>query len=297
VPRADALLAAAVARLLPRAGDDARLEAELLLAHALGVSRAALLGGPVVDADGAARFDALLEQRVVQARPVSQLLGVRGFWDLELRVDARVLAPRPETELLVEWFTELDAADALPEGPLADRGTGSGALALAVAARRAVVAVERSADALAAARVNLAELAAGRGLLEPQPEAARARARRVLLVHGSGLGMLRPACLAAVLANPPYVHPADYAALMPEVRDHEPRVALLPEDGDVAAEFRRVGDEARHALRPGGALLMEFGAGDASLACASLAAAGLLVRETRRDLAGGERVVLARQPG
>ncbi|GJM20123.1 MAG: release factor glutamine methyltransferase [Planctomycetota bacterium] len=293
--RADALLRAAAERLRERAGSDARLEAELLLAHALGVARTALLGDVAFDEAARARFESLLNARVHDARPVAQLLGVRGFWDLELRVDERVLVPRPETELLLEVCFELDAAGALPDGPFADRGTGSGALALAAAARRAVIAVERSGEACEVARANLAELAAGRGLLSASPGAARARASRVLLVHGSGLGMLRAGSVAAVLANPPYVRATEYAQLRREVREHEPRVALVPDDEDVAAEFRRVGAEARHALTRHGVLLMEVGAGDAPLALDSLRDAGLEALGTHRDLAGHERVVRARQ--
>lgn len=296
-PRAELLLARATRSLSAReTPESARLEAELLLAHALGLERVGLLLDPEVPAPAAARFEALLAERVERGRPLAHLLGERGFWDLVLAVDARVLTPRPESELLVQTLFELLDAGRLPEGPVGDRGTGSGCLALAASERRPVLAVERSADALDVAAENLARMAAGTALPDaPAAEGAR-RAARVVLVHAEGLGVVRAGALAAVLANPPYVRPEEHERLEPEVRVHEPRDALVPRDGDVAAEFLRVGAEAAHALARGGALLLEIGEGDAALAKERLAAHGFTDLVALRDLAGHERVICAWQP-
>jgi release factor glutamine methyltransferase len=277
----DAVLRRAAAALVPRAGDlaAARIEAELLLAHVLGVERAALLTGPPLAEAEAAAFESLVAQRVESARPLAYTLGHRGFWDLDLLVDERVLIPRPETETVVETALELLARGQLPPGVFADRGTGSGCLALAVCDQRPVVAIDASADALGVAAANVARCGSG---------------GRVLLVQADGLSCLAPRRLAAVLANPPYVEPAELERLPDEVRRHEPRQALVPREGSVAAMFARLLAESRAALVPRGWLITEVGAGQAALVTALASAAGYGWTEIRADAAGIERVVAAR---
>lgn len=274
----------ATRRLTERAGSpsEARLEAELLLAHALELPRARMLlrlREIELPLEVARRFDSLLSRRAQGAEPVSLLLGVRGFYDLELAVDRRVLSPRPETEELIESFALLVERDALPAGPVADWGTGSGALARVLRRWRPVLALERSPEARAVALGNLAQ-----GLVQ-QPW---------LLAAADGLSPVRPASLAAVLANPPYIEPADYPGLPDDVRLFEPRAALVPDDGDVPGLYARIGREAQRCLVPGGWLLIEVGAGQAQQLEAALARSGLTPAGRRKDLLGHERVLCLR---
>jgi len=282
-PRAsvDAVLRRAMAALLPRAGEltGARIEAELLLAHALGVERAALLSLRAVPAAAASAFESLVEERVRTGRPVAYTLGRKAFRDLELLVDERVLIPRPETELVVEVALELLAQGQMPPGAFADRGTGSGCLALAVCAFRPVIAVESSAGALAVAAANVARAEAG---------------GRVLLVRSDGLSGLRPGRLAAVLANPPYIEPAELRGLPEDVRRHEPLDALVPREGSARAMFARLLAESRAALAPRGWLVTEVGAGQAALVAGLASATGFGWTAIHSDAAGIDRVVAAR---
>jgi len=277
----DACLRRAAAALVARAGDlgAARLEAELLLAHALGVERAALLAAPAVPAEAAAELESLVARRVETGRPVAYTLGRRAFWDLELLVDERVLIPRPESETVVEVALGLLDRALLPAGDLADRGTGSGCLALALRDARPVLALDSSADALAVAAANVARLKA---------------ADRVRLVQADGLSCVRPGRLAAVLANPPYIEPGELATLPEEVRRHEPVEALVPREGSVRAMFVRLLAESRAALAPRGWLITEVGRGQAALVAALASAAGYGWTEIHDDAAGIERVVAAR---
>jgi release factor glutamine methyltransferase len=278
----EAVLRRLTARLLARAGDaaSARLEAEVLLAHALGTTRAGLLVRRAVSSPEACAAEALVARRVDGAEPVAYLLGRRGFRELELAVDRRVLVPRPETELVVEVLLALHASGALPAGALADRGTGSGNIALSVCGLRPVIASDLSADALAVAAANLA---------------AAGAACRVLLVHADGLGHVRPASLAAVLANPPYVEAHEHALLPDDVRLHEPRLALVPGEGSAEAMYARLVRESAEVLVRGGWLVTEVGAGQAPRVAALARAAGFEPIAVHRDLAGIERVVAARR--
>lgn len=253
--------------------DSPRLDAELLLADAMGVSRAAIVAGPErgLEPTQARRFQDHARRRA-QREPVAYILGRKGFRRLELAVDARVLVPRPETEHLVE------AALGLPEGArVVDVGTGSGAVALALADERPdlrVVGTDSSAGALAVARANAAALGLEVELLEGD-----------LLTPVDGP-------VDAVVSNPPYVREAERLALAPEILRFEPPEALFagPDGLDV---LRRLAPAASASGARFAAF--EVGAGQAPAVAELLRAAGFTAVETARDLAGIERVVIGRR--
>ena len=257
----DALRAAGV--------ESPRLDAELLLAAATGRQRAELVADGDAEVEPAAgRLFGELVRRRLRREPVAYILGRRGFRRLELAVDRRVLIPRPETELLVELALEIEPRRLL------DVGTGSGAIALAVADELpgcAVTATDTSAGALEVARANAGRL----GLAE-----------RVELVAGS----VPPGReFDLVLANLPYVEEADWPSLQPEVTEWEPREALLAGPDGLDA-IRAFVSEA-----PGGVVALEVGEGQAGQVADILRGAGFAGTETRRDLAGIERVVVGRR--
>ncbi len=258
------------ADLLREAGLE-RLDSELLLAHVLGVSRAELHRAPEtpVGAREAAAFEALAARRRA-AEPVAYLLGVKGFRWLERAVDFRVLVPRPETEHLVEAALEL-----LPRGArVADVGTGSGAVALALATERPdleVIATDVSADALDVARSNAARRALGR--------VAFARGDLLEAVAGP---------LDAVVSNPPYV--ADGEALPEDVERWEPALALRAGPDGLDVIRRLVSAAAARAPF----LALEVGEGQSAAVRSLCREAGFARVEVRPDLAGIARVVVAR---
>ena len=262
----DALDSAVIA--LGAAGcDSPRLDAELLLAHVLGVDRAALITDPErgLEPDEARAFMDLAARRR-EREPVAYLLGSKGFRTIDLAVDARVLVPRPETEHVVE------AALDLPAGArVADVGTGSGAIALALKTERPdleVVATELSPGALAVARGNAARL----GLDVP-------------IYEGDLLDPV-DGPLDAVVSNPPYVAAGD---VLPRDVGHEPREALFGGD-DGLDVIRRLIPAARGVPF----LAMEVGAGQAATVADLVRKAGWPDVEAVRDLAGIERVVVGR---
>ena len=248
-----------------------RLDAELLMAHALGTTRERLLldGRRTPTPRELCGFDALLLRREAK-EPVAYLLGRRGFRHIELEVDRRVLIPRPETELLVE------AAHELPRGArVADVGTGSGAVALALKHERPdlrVVATDLSPDALALAAANARRL---------RLEVELARSDLLSGVQGH---------IDAVVANLPYVADRDWEALPPDVAAHEPRLALAGgPDGLVL--IGRLVVQAAHLPW----LALEVGAGQAGTVQQLLVSAGMAT-QVLRDLAGIDRVVVGRRP-
>jgi release factor glutamine methyltransferase len=253
--------------------DSPRLDAEVLLAAALGVDRAALVmeADREVPGEAARHFRTLIRRRTVGREPVAYLVGHKGFRHLDLAVDPRVLVPRPETELVVEVAVEL-----APQGArVVDVGTGSGAIALALKQERPdleVLAVDASEDALAVARGNAERL----GL-------------DVAFLHGDLLGPV-DGPVDVVLSNPPYVADSDRAWLQPEIR-HEPPQALFSGPTGFEIVQRLVVQAAARGAR---LLAVEVGAGQAGSVCRFAAAAGYADVEARRDLAGIERVVVAR---
>ena len=268
-------LDSAVVAITAAGSETPRLDAEVLLAAALGIDRTALFLDPAREVTGPAvrAFQDAVRRRSSQREPVAYITGTRGFRHIELAVDARVLVPRPETELLVEIGVEL-----LAEGArVADVGTGSGAVALALASERpdlAVYATDVSADALEVARAN----------------AARLGLDRVAFAHGDLLAGL--AEVDAVLSNPPYVAESERAALAPEITRHEPPGALFA-GVDGLDVIRRLVPAAAAAGAP--LLAIELGAGQAPAVAALMREAGFADVRARRDLAGIERVVVGRR--
>jgi release factor glutamine methyltransferase len=264
-----------VGALLNRAAEAATgLEVELLLAHVLAVPRARLKSHPETPVEPAAaeRFLALLERRAA-GEPLAYLTGRREFWSLDLAVTPQVLIPRPETELLVERALAVGSA-----GPLdvADLGTGSGAVALALARERPawrIVATDVSAPALAVARGNAAALGAS----------------QVEFLPGSWFEPLGRARFDLIVSNPPYVGAGDPALASPALA-FEPALALTPPGGDALASLHLLARGAPAHLKPGGWLLLEHGATQGSEVRAELVAAGFAHVRSHRDLAGHERM-------
>ena len=280
-----------VAEVLRRAEDRLRgagvpepaLDAELLLRNVMGWDRATAIarGADTVPAAEENRFFALVDERAGR-RPLQHLTGTQAFWRHEFLVTPDVLVPRPETEILVEAALELMRGLEAPV--VIDVGTGTGCIALSIAAERpdaAVHAVDISSAALAVARENARRLGQTRvqlhegDLLEP-------------LAHLAGQ-------VDIVISNPPYVDPGELPSLAPEVRNHEPRQALLTPDGPYGI-YGRLAAASSRLLRPGGHLLAEVGRGMAEKVGETFRAAGLAGIRTRPDLAGIPRVVSGHRP-
>ena len=248
-----------------------RLDAQLLLGHVLRRPRAWLLAHDdgALSAEQLARFEALVARRR-EGEPVAYLTGEKEFFGLPLQVDARVLVPRPDTEVLVEWALALLRSDIVTTRPPAvvDLGTGSGAIALAV--RRAfplaiVTATDASAEALAVARAN------GDRLGLP-----------IEWLRGSWWSPLTGRRFDLVLSNPPYIREGDphLTALT-----HEPSSALTAGASGLD-DLRRIVAGAADHLNPGGWLLLEHGFDQAADVAQLLQDAGLSAVQTRHDLAG-----------
>jgi release factor glutamine methyltransferase len=256
----DALAAAGVA--------EPRFDAEVLLAEATGRERARIAAEPGAGvAPAAAREFGVMVRRRIRREPVAYIVGRKGFRRIELEVDPRVLVPRPETEHLVEATLELSPSRVL------EIGTGSGAVALALADELPAVevwAADTSPAALAVARANAERL----GL-----------AGRVRFIAGTVPGEE----FDVTVANLPYVSEREWGTLEPEVRDWEPREALLAGPDGLDA-FREV-----IPLVSSPAVVLEVGAGQAEAVAELVRSAGYERIETRHDLAGIERVVLGRR--
>jgi len=276
-------LGAAVDAMAAAGVEDPRLDAELLLGEAMGLERAALMSDPAAEVPAAAarRFGEMVRRRL-RREPVAYILGRKGFRNIELAVDRRVLIPRPETELLVELALELQPASVL------DVGTGSGAIALAVADELPgceLTATDASPGALEVARANAARLGV---------------ADRVRFVEGTlpPTEAQPPGGYDLILANLPYVAERDWPSLQPEVTQWEPPEALLAGPDGLAAYRAFIPECARHlhryAEQKTGALAIEVGEGQAPAVGELMRHAGFEAIETRRDLAGIERVVVGR---
>jgi release factor glutamine methyltransferase len=261
------------------AGPDARIEAELLLAHALGRDRAWLFAhaDDALPADAEAAFAALLARRSA-GEPAAYLLGRRAFWRLDLAVDASTLIPRADTERLVELALERLPADGTPR--VLDLGTGSGAVALAIALERPrarVVGVDLSPQALAVARAN----ARTHGLGHVEWRA------------GDWLAAVPGETFDVIVGNPPYLAEDD-----PHLDEgdlpREPRTALVS-GADGLDAIRRIVVDALPATAPDGWLLLEHGATQGAAVRRAFTAAGWRAVETQCDLEGRERVTLGRR--
>ncbi len=271
------LLADAAARI---DGDEARADAERLLAHALGHTRAWLYARPehVPDAAQRARFAELVAARA-RGVPIAYLTGRRAFWSFELGVTPAVLIPRPETERLVELA--LARLPAHAECAVADLGTGSGAVALALAHERPrarVLATDASADALAVARAN----------------AERLGLANVEFAQGDWCAALGARRFDLIASNPPYVAAGDAHLARGDLR-FEPAAALAS-SADGLDAIRAIAAAAPEHLMPGGWLLVEHGFDQGARVRALFAAHGLRDAATHRDLEGRERVTSASMP-
>lgn len=265
--------------------DGARVDAEHLLADAIGCDRMSLYvrHDDVVSAEAKATFRALVKRRLAR-EPVAYVLGRRGFHalDLELSVDPRVLVPRPDTEHLVDWLLE-DLPAELDDAMVLDVGTGSGAIGLAIAKARPkakVVACDVSEGALEVARAN-----------------ATSAQVEVEFVCSDLLASLdKPADgWTAIAANLPYIPSQEIDELQPEVARWEPRLAL---DGgeDGLDLIRRLVVQAHEALAPAGRLYLEHGMGQSDAVQAIVREAGFEDVGARKDFGHIERVVRGVKP-
>ncbi len=231
---------------------------------------------PQVDSSRAARFQQAIERRA-GGEPLCHVTGWVGFRHLSLRSDARALIPRPETEGLVELLLQR-----VRSGFIADVGTGSGCIALSLATEGAfnqIVAVDRSSEALALARLN-ADLVTGGCAIE--------------LVRADLCAPLRSGVFDALISNPPYLTVGEYASLDGSVRDWEPALALESGADGMEATARLL-DEGRVVLRPGGWLALEVDCSRALVAARRAAELGWQDLTVHMDLFGRERYLLARR--
>ncbi len=272
-------LAQAAARLTEAGIAEAAWDAERLLRHVTGWDRARVLlrGSETLALEAQTAFFELVAERA-RRRPLQHLTETQAFWRHEFRVTPDVLIPRPETELLVEASLQALAGTARPV--IVDVGTGSGCVALSLAAERPdsiVHAIDISPAALAVAREN----------------AQRLGVENVSFHHGDFLTPppVSPQTAHLIVSNPPYVDLAEIPGLAPEVRDHEPRQALVP-PGDRYGAYRCIAPQALPLLAPGGALILEVGRGMAGEVVALCQAAGFRVRSVIEDLQGIPRTVV-----
>jgi release factor glutamine methyltransferase len=270
-------LATATARLEEAGVESPRVDAEILVAHALGTTRSGLHADSrrELTVGEAAELERLVERRASR-EPLAYVLGEWGFRRLTLKVDPRVLVPRPETEVVVDRCLARIAG--LPEPRVLDVGTGSGAIALAIADEHPgarVTAIDASDDALAVAREN----AARAGL-------------DVELVPRNLFEGLPDGPWELVVSNPPYIRDEEVEDLGPEIRDWEPRAAVVGE-----GTTESIANEARSVLRPGGALVLETAGGRAEQVADLLRDLGYVDVRVTNDLAGRSRVAEGVTPG
>jgi release factor glutamine methyltransferase len=265
--------------------DSPELDARILIGHALGMDHTALVAAATLPlTEGVAAGIARLAARRLAHEPVARIVGAKEFWGLRFTVTPAVLVPRPETETVVELALACVDRHGKPAGALriADLGVGSGAILLALLAElphARGVGTDIDAQALAVARRNAQQL----GL-----------AGRATFLRGDyGAALRDPFDL--VVANPPYIPHPDLAGLAPEVRDHDPPHAL---DGgaDGLAAYRAIAGDASRLLGPGGALVVEIGAGQQRDVERTLTQGGLAIDAVRHDLSGLARAIAAVRP-
>ncbi len=278
-----AVLAAAALRLTAAGVEGARRDARILCGHVLGLDTAAMVAHPErpLTPGEASAVEATIARRA-RREPVARIIGVREFHGLPFVLGSETLEPRPDSETVVE--AALEALKGVDRPRVLDLGTGTGCLLLAVLATRTDargVGVDVAAGALAVAADNATRL----GL------AARAEfLRRDWMEPGWAEELGGPFDL--VVANPPYIPEAEIAHLQPEVRDFDPHRALAG-GADGLAPYRRLSPELGALLKPGGAVAVEVGIGQAAAVAAIFRAAGLVVDVILLDLGGVERCVVA----
>jgi len=288
-------LAAAERRLGAAGCETAWLDARVLLSHATGWSETRIVaeGRDSLSPEAEAAFEEALGRRE-RREPVAYVTGRKEFRSLDFAVDARVLVPRPETELLVESALELlrkRAAERDRDLVVVDVGTGSGAIAVSIAHALAeaklrasvrLVALDRSGEALTVAVEN------ARRLLAPP--------RSVRFLRSDLTSALRGASVDLVAANPPYVAPAELATAPPELA-YEPRLALDGRGVDGLAVVEHLLADSRRVLRPGGRILCEIGSTQGETALRRAESSGFESAKLLRDLSGVARVLVAEVPG
>ncbi len=260
------------------ASESPHLDAELLLAHVLDKTREYLITWPetVLKESEQQTFLNLLQQRVL-GQPIAYLIGSKAFWNFDLIITADVLIPRPETELLIEIILEhLDTNKKL----LADLGTGSGAIALALASERTkwqVVATDSSEAALKIAEENAKNL----------------NVSNIEFRHGSWAAALNSELYDAIVSNPPYIDKADKHLKQGDVR-FEPKQALVAEEQGLA-DLKQIAAQALDKLKPSAILLLEHGCQQGEAVRHLLEQSGYNNIQSYKDLAGLERATMARR--
>ncbi|NOD63097.1 MULTISPECIES: peptide chain release factor N(5)-glutamine methyltransferase [unclassified Ruegeria] len=271
-------MVAATARLRAAGVDDPARDARLLLAHAARIeaSRVTLIAPEELQPEIAERYDQLISLRAIRV-PVSHLLGEREFYGRRFRVSRDVLDPRPETETLIE------AALSAPFDHVLDLGVGSGCILITLLAERA------SASGVGADLSEAACLQASANAIEHQVQG------RVDIVRSDWFENI-DGQFDLIVSNPPYISVDEMVELSPEVKEHEPRMALTDE-GDGLGAYRRIAASAPDFLLPGGRILVEIGPTQAKKVAALFDAAGLVDVCVIPDLDGRDRVVGAKMPG
>lgn len=262
--------------------DSPELDARILVGHALGLDHAALAAAPRRSLTHAeARAIGVLAKRRLEREPIARIVGTKEFWGLALNITSATLVPRPESETVVEAaLASLDARGSRAAlYRIADLGTGSGALLLALLSELSHafgVGTDISIDALITARDNAARL--------------HYRARSAFVAGDFGCALAGEFDL--IVSNPPYIASGEIGALAADVRDYDPRIAL---DGgpDGLAAYRCIARDAQHLLARGGHLVVELGQGQADAVAALFAQAGLKITIIRNDLAGIPRALVA----
>lgn len=269
--------------------ENPRLNAELLLTQCLGFSREKLYANlrREIRAEEKEALDELLGRRMA-GEPLQYLLGHQEFWSVDLRVDPRVLIPRPETEVLVEQALSILTITSGRMPRVLDIGTGSGAIVIALTREIReifIVATDISQEALLLAKENAREARVG---------------QRIRFVRGDLLDPFRPlrdGVFDLILSNPPYIRRSDIEGLAREVKDHEPRLAL--DGGEDGLDFyRQMSRQVPSYLREGGWFLVEIGQGQGPKISAMLEESGCFrAPELVRDLSGIERVIRVQKTG